>query len=176
MSRVIATNWTPSIFCLLVFGCASSSGPTYSSLQSTIPPIPPGEARIFLYTSFEYANALALEILVDGKRIRSIDEKGVFFVDLPSGPHSVICTKCAEPSNVHVLSESLGVGAIAYNAMFGADKGQVIRIAVTEGERCYVDIEAAAGAPRMVLIDPAQGRQEILDLPYIGGSVAGSAS
>ena len=65
------------------------------------------------------------------------------------------CPKAADPEQLKMVFNKLG---------------QIININLGAGESRYIEFEwaAVAGRLRMLLIDPAQGSQEILNIPYIG--------
>jgi len=89
------------------------------------------------------------DVLIDNQRVGSVADKGFFFVDVPPGTHSVSCNKCAGTGNY--------------------SPHQTVNISIGAGESRYVLFETyATYFSRMILVDPAQGSQEILDLPYIG--------
>jgi hypothetical protein len=148
----------------LVFLCLveCTAGPNYSSLQSEIQPVPPGDGRLFFYRRpraglqklYNWTNP---DILIDDRRVGSAEER-VFFVDLQPGTHVVSCKgRCAASAKVPEIG------------LF--ETGERITIQLRAGESRYVSFEFLSDAfppvQRMVLIDPAQGSQEILDLPYI---------
>jgi hypothetical protein len=156
MTQKTAAICLVSIFCLFLFGCAT--GPTYSSMQSQIPPVVSGKGRVFFYQRFATGleKLYARDILVDNQRVGSAKE-GVFFVDLPPGAHMVSLPGGADPAQ-QAGREFVKVG-------------QIVNINLGAGESRYIEFDPSVGArnhPQMVVVDPAQGSQEILDLPYIG--------
>jgi hypothetical protein len=152
-------KWFPILVCVFLCGCTSSR-PTYSSLQSKLPPVSTGKSRIFFYSRQGSEGGQLLsggllsppEILIDGQLVGEAS-RGVFFADVAPGQHTMSCRKCADPSNVHVGFFLLG---------------QVVSVSVVAGESRYVDIEYLPGGPRILLVDADQANQEIADLPYIG--------
>jgi hypothetical protein len=158
MRQQIVAICGSSIICLLLFGCVT--GPTYSSLQSTIPPVASGKGRVFLYRFLTHSIIKnGPEILIDGQSIGPAKE-GVLFVDLPLGRHTASGRRC-----IDTAAKPIDPGHFFYRA------GQSVEFNLNLGKPVYIlfepNPEVNAGL-RMILVDPAQGSQEIADLPYVG--------
>lgn len=130
------------IACFVIGGCAT--GPNYSTLASTLPPVAPGQGRVFLYRDSLYkGSAIQPDILIDGRHVGSAVPGGVFFVDLPPGLHAVLCDKLT--TNIHLVA-----GESRYVCLENYDSGNFI------------------WSVRPIVVHPDQGSQEILHLHYIG--------
>lgn len=145
-------------------GCASP--PAYSSVQGQIGPVASGEGRIVFFRSPVpgVRNRGTGFILVDNQPV-DFHNIGVFFADLPPGPHQISCTGCIDP-------------AIQQGNLALFEAGQTINFNLMAGESRYVLFDARPTGQgdavrglrfeHMALIDPAEGRKDILALPFIG--------
>jgi hypothetical protein len=88
-------------------------------------------------------------------------DKGVFYVDLPAGMHSVSCPKCQDPAKFQLGLNQLGQ---VININLIAGQSRYISFDTLQTETAVIDLYLQ----HMSLVDPDQGSQEILDLPYIG--------
>jgi hypothetical protein len=165
MARVVTSLSLLATCFALLSGCASP--PTYSSVQGQIGQVASNEGRLFFYRSPVpgVRNRGTGVVLLDNQPVL-FDNIGVSFADMPPGPHQISCSGCIDP----VINQ--------YKNLDYFEAGQTINFNIVEGESRYVLFDArptghgdaARGlrSEHMVLMDPAEGRQEILDLPFIG--------
>lgn len=66
-------------------GCASG-GPPFANVAGALPPVPPGEARIFIYRTIEpYGTPSWTEAFVNGRPIGETQPGAVLYRDVPQG-------------------------------------------------------------------------------------------
>lgn len=146
-------------------GCASP--PTYSSVQGQVRPVASDTGRIFLYRSPSplVRKRIGTYVLVDNRPVEFFSNKGVFFADLPPGPHQVWCSECIDRAHDEYKNPDF------------FETGQTINLNLMVGESRYISF--VAPQPRgdavyglhfehMTLIDPAEGSKEISNLPVVG--------
>jgi len=69
-------------------GCAMTPAPT--EISSTAPPVPPGQARIWLYRPWEPSESLNFaNIDVNGSYFGSVANGSVFYRDVPPGHYHI---------------------------------------------------------------------------------------
>ncbi len=103
-----------SLLLVAISGC--SSRPTVSSV--TIPPIPPGEGRVWVYRSYDPSESLNMtQVTMNGVYAGYSQLGGAFYRDLPPGIY-------------HVAVDS-----------YGRDFDQSTNIALVPGQQVYIKIE-----------------------------------
>jgi hypothetical protein len=76
---------------VLATGCAS--GPKYSELCKTFPPLSPEQGRIFVYRPGTFSgSAVQPEVQLNGQGIGSSQPGGFFYVDRPAGQYELSTT------------------------------------------------------------------------------------
>ena len=104
-----------SLLLVAVSGC--SSRPTVSSVA--IPPIPPGEGRIWVYRDYDPSESLNMtKVTMNGVYAGYSQLGGAFYRDLPPGVYHVAV------------------------ASYGKDFDQSTNVALVLGEQVYVKIES----------------------------------
>ena len=159
--ETILKNLALLLLFLPLAGCASP--PTYSSVQGQIRPVASGTGRIFLYRSPSplVRKRIRTYVLVDNRPVQFFSNEGVFFADLPPGPHQVWCSACIDP-------------ATRYKNLALVESGQTISLNLMAGESRYVSFDVLQPGrdglhfEHMTLTDPAEGTKEISNLPIIG--------
>jgi hypothetical protein len=127
-------------------GCAT--GPMLTDIESSIPPIPSGEGRIYLYrNAVFFGDGLRPAILLNGENIGNPIPDGFFFVDRPAGDYEISTTTEVERK----LSFELAAGEEKY-----------VRFNITMG------IMIGHVYPELVNKDEALSEME--DMHYVGES------
>lgn len=137
---------------LLIAGCAQA--PAFSSVAATLPPVQPGEARMFFYRWHEpYESTVFSAVYLNGQKQGYSQNGAVFYRDVPAGTY-----------HISVFSRAV----IPF---------QFKTVTVAPGQNLYVHIEPFPAWDRygsresfvVAIADPASGAQEIADLPLIAG-------
>lgn len=148
---------------LLMSGCGAGGG--FPSAQSPVAPITAGDGRLYVYR--RPASGLqgmfatgSVDVLVDNNRVGPVRD-GFFYVDLPPGPHTVACSgRCTESAKIPNMS-----------GIFHFESGLSMPVQLAAGEARYVAFEflfdITPPVQRMLVVDLAQGSQDIADLPYL---------
>lgn len=81
-----------SVVVALCVGCAAS-GPKFSEVANSFPPLPQDEGRIFIYRSgTPFGSAVQPDVKLDGEKIGSSQPGGFFYIDRPSGHYEISVT------------------------------------------------------------------------------------
>lgn len=138
--------------CLALFigvsltGCAS--GPTYSTIQSTLPSIASEKGRIYFYREGSpFGGGIQPSIMLDGVKVGDSVPGGVFFVDVGPGNHTVT----TETEVTRKLTFTLAAGQTRY-----------VKSTVGLGVIVYRVVPE--------LVDEKVGAEEIKSLAYTGGA------
>ena len=124
-------------------GCAT--GPKFEEYASSIPAIPDNAGRIYIYRTATFGAAIQPGIKVNGEVVGKAVPQGFFFVDRPAGSYEVSASTEAKRS----LSLNLDAGQERY-----------VRLEVKMG--------LFAGHIKPVLVDNAEGKDEIKKTKYVG--------
>lgn len=127
----------------LVVGCAS--GPTSRERAAKTLPIEAGNGRIFIYRKTTFGTAIQPDVKINDKTVGKAKPRGYFYVNLPPGEYEISASTEAERN----LSLTLDAGQERY-----------VRLEVKMG--------AFVGQVKPVLVDVAEGRQQIQDMKYTG--------
>jgi len=77
-------------FFLALAGCLGPTAPFYPEVATTIPPVPPGQGRIYFYRDYEPYESLARPYLYLNRQVAGISiPGGVFFRDVPPGTYEI---------------------------------------------------------------------------------------
>ena len=155
-----AVNRLVLLLVLAAAGCASP--PTFDQVGATLPPIPTGEARIFVYRDYEPYQSLSwVPVFFNGATIGAVGPGHVLMRDVPPGTYKI------EPK-----SEGLW-----------PDQAKTVRIAA--GDSVFAKVASFAGLNAtgsgdeleatfvVVLVDPVAARREIGTLWYDALGTAG---
>jgi hypothetical protein len=146
---------------LAVAGCGG--GPIFDQVSATLPPVPAGEARIFVYRDYEPYQSLSwVPVFFNGATIGAVGPGHVLMRDVPPGTYKI------EPK-----SEGLW-----------PDQAKTVRVAA--GDSVFAKIESFNGLDDtgasdlqttfvVVLVDPVAARREIGPLWYDVRLTAGRA-
>ena len=132
------------VVALSLAGCAS--GPTFSTIQSTLPALAAEKGRVYFYReSSPVGAAIQPSIMMDGKAVGDSVPGGVFFVDAAPGNHEVATSTEVERK----LTFTLGAGQVRY-------------------VRTNISFGIIAGRVQPELVDSKVGAGEIAGLSYTG--------
>ena len=143
----------PSALCLalaLVAGCAS--GPTYEQLSGSLPAIPPGQGRIFLFlTGATEVPGFFPQPTLDGAKIGELRTGTYLYADRPAGRHVV------------------GIYVKEGNAAFGSQGAtDPVDVLLAPGERVYIEADTLSlvGMVKVTLrpVPPDEGASTMLPL------------
>ena len=145
----------PLLILALGLGAGCAAGPTFDEVAATLPPLPPGAARIIVYRAYEPYQSLSwVPVFFNGANVGAVGPGHVFVRDVPPGAY-----------NIAPLSQGLY-----------PDQEKVVLAA--PGQTFYAKVESFKGldpsANRpvplttfvVVLVDPATARREIGPLWY----------
>ncbi|OIR15142.1 hypothetical protein GALL_42610 [mine drainage metagenome] len=127
----------------LLQGCAS--GPSYSAMANSIPPVPADKGRIYFYRPSVLGAAIQPAVRVDGVAVGKAQSEGFFYVDLAPGSHVVETTT-----------------EVSRRLTFLLGKGQ------TRYVKLAISIGFAVGHVYPELVDDAVGQKGVQDCKYIG--------
>lgn len=125
---------------LALAGCGvSPSGPGYSAVQSSIPPLAPGSGRVFFYHQSQHVGSAATpSIVLNEELVGQVPAGGFFYVDRP-------------PGNYHV-TEIIGFGVPNAEMGFSLQAGETLYI------RQYF---ALTGGNHIEVVPASLGQEEI---------------
>lgn len=89
MKRLFALILSP-VLSLMIASCAS--GPTYSEVKATLPPIPKGQGRIFVYRTALLGAAVQPKVKINDVVVGQAKPRGFFFADRLPGNYEVSAT------------------------------------------------------------------------------------
>ncbi len=128
---------------VLMAGCAT--GPRFSQLKASIPPVAQDDGRIYFYRISGLGAAVQPDVNLNGEVVGTEAPSGFFYVDRPPGDYKVVTATEVE----RTLSLTL-------------DKGQ------TRYVRFDVSLGFFVGHVYPVLVEDAVGKNEIADCHYTG--------
>jgi len=142
---------------LLLAGCVAP-GPPFGAAAGSIPPVPAGAARIFVYRALEpYETTQMASVLFNGQPAGTSANGAVFYRDVAPGQYA-ITIPATEPYPNQFKTVLLRPGETAYVRIESLSAWT----ACTEITNCY---------PTFVvrLVDPATALGEMRDLSLIAG-------
>lgn len=85
---------TRSIVSLALAGSACglvscATGPAYSEVKSTLPPIAKGHGRVFVYRPSTFGAAIKPDVKIDDKVIGTSEGRGFLYSDQTAGTHQI---------------------------------------------------------------------------------------
>jgi hypothetical protein len=142
---------------LLVFALAGCAGqaPTFDDVAATLPPVPPGEVRVFVYRDFEPYQSLSwVPVFLNGNEIGAVGPGHVILRDVPPGTYRI-----EAKSEGLWPDQAKTVDALA---------GQAIYAKITSFKGLNPSVSSGATMTTFVvtLMDPATARHEIGTLWY----------
>ncbi len=150
------------VLALAAAGCAEP--PTFDQVAGSLPPIPPGAARIFVYRGYEPYQSLSwVPVFFNGYNVGAVGPGHVIMRDVPAGTYDIaVASQGLYPNQDKVVA--LAPGQVAY-AKIGSFQG--------------LDPTADRPVPLttfvVTLVDPAIARQEIGHLWYMARRQEGAA-
>lgn len=139
-SKLFAVVALLSIF---LGGCAT--GPTFQQYASNIKPTEAEQGRIYVYRTSALGTAIQPNVKLNGETVGKAVPKGFFYVDQPAGEYQISTSTEVKRS----LSINLAAGEEKY-----------VRLDVKMG--------VFAGHIKPVLVDQAEGKEQIQKTKYIG--------
>lgn len=86
-----------------LISCAS--GPSYSEVKGTLPAIPKGEGRVFVYRTATVGFGVKPSVKMDEKVVGTSTARGFFYTDQPAGSHQIsIKTEWNHKNTVNVVA------------------------------------------------------------------------
>lgn len=73
---------------LIMVSCATS-GPKYSEMVNSTPPLSNAEGRVYIYRTSALGAAVQPDVKLDGNVVGKAVAKGFFYVDLAAGNHRI---------------------------------------------------------------------------------------
>lgn len=124
---------------------ACASGPSFMEMQSKIPPLAPGQGRIFIYRTALLGAAIQPSVTVNGEAVGHAVPGGFFYVDRAPGDYKISASTEVERD----LSLQLAAGQTRY-----------VRLAMSMG--------FVAGHVSPELVEDAEGQKDVSGLNYAG--------
>ncbi|HEX7968447.1 MAG TPA: hypothetical protein VF502_09520 [Stellaceae bacterium] len=150
------------LLALAAAGCAEP--PTFDQVAPSLPPVPPGAARIFVYRDYEPYQSLSwVPAFIDGYNVGAVGPGHVIMRDVPPGTHDIaVASQGLYPNQDKVVT--LAPGQVAF-AKITSFKG--------------LDPTANRAVPLttfvVTLVDPETARREIGHLWYTARRQKGPA-
>jgi predicted small lipoprotein YifL len=133
------------VFAILT-GCAAT-GPLYSDISASIPPVPADKGRIYFYRSDTvFGAAITSDISLDGKVVGRSERASVFYVDQTPG-------NCVVSTSTEVEKQ--------LTFTLAANETRYVHTSVSMG--------VLVGRINAKLVNAAEAKSEIAGLHYIGG-------
>jgi hypothetical protein len=129
----------------VVSGCAS--GPKYSEIKDSIPPLDPEQGRIFFYRPSAIGAAIQPNILVNGSVVGEMVPLGFFYLDRSPGNYVVSASTESEAT---------------LQLMLQANQTQYIKGSISLG--------ILVGRPNLTLVEQMNALIEMQDLGYAGST------
>ena len=116
---------------LALSSCAS--GPSYAESLKTMPPIPKGKGRVFVYRDTSLGAAVRPKVRIDDQPVGTSVAKGFIYSDQAPGPHVVsLVTEWKHKDTVAVTAGQPSF--VRTHVTMGAFVGHVIPTAVSPAE------------------------------------------
>lgn len=124
-------------------GCAS--GPSFSQMQASIPPIPADKGRVYFYRPSTMGAAVQPAVRLDGVEVGRAKSKGFFYTDVTPGNHVVETTT-----------------EVSRRLSFTLDKGQ------TRYVKLSISMGFAVGHVYPELVEDSVGEAGVSECKYTG--------
>ena len=132
--------------CVALFsGCAS--GPQFSAIKDTIPPVPADAGRIYIYRTAIVGAAVQPDVKVNGQVVGTAKPQGFIYIDRPAGSYKI------ETSTEVTRTLSLVV-----------EKGQ------TRYVRLNISLGFMVGHVYPELVDEATGLKDLNECKFVGAA------
>jgi hypothetical protein len=147
----------------LAAGCAAT--PTFDEVAATLPPPPPGDARIVVYRAFEPYQSLSwVPVSFNGANVGAVGPGQVFVRDVPPGTYDIA------PVSQGLYPNQDKVVLAAPGQTFYA------RVESFQGLNPSADRDVPLTTFVVVLVDPQTARREIGSLSYMARYQTGPAA
>jgi hypothetical protein len=133
-----------SIIGLLLASCATS-GPKYSEMADSTPPITGSNGRVYIYRTSALGAAIQPDVRLDGNVVGKAVPKGFFYADLAAGNHRIATSTEVERELTFYIDE---------------EQTRFVRLDVSMG--------FFVGHVYPNLVEPDKAKSEIKDCHYIG--------
>jgi hypothetical protein len=134
-----------ALVCALVGLSGCATGPAFSEMQNTIPPVPADKGRVYFYRPSIMGAAVQPAVRLDGTEVGTAKSKGFFYVDAAPGNHFVETTT-----------------EVSRRLTFTLDKGQ------TRYVKLAISIGFAVGHVYPQLVDNTEGEKGVAECKYTG--------
>lgn len=123
-----------SILAAATLGLVScASGPSYAEALKTMPPIPKGKGRVFVYRDTSFGAAIRPKIRIDDQPVGTSVAKGFCYSDQMPGPHVIsLVTEWKHKDTVTVTAGQPSF--VRTHVTMGAFVGHVIPTALSTSE------------------------------------------
>ena len=150
---------------LLALGACAPAGPPFATVAATLPPVPPGEARVYFYRWLEpYETTAESTVILNGVPAGISQTGAAFYRDVAPGRYTISLTsRGVYPNQFKTVELAAGQTAYARIESFRAwcnDSGGGLNGGSSAG--CYDTFVVE-------LIDPAVALGEMRDLSFIRG-------
>ncbi len=147
---------------LAAAGCAER--PTFDQVASSLPPPPPGAARIFVYRAFEPYQSLSwVPVFFNGYNVGAVGPGHVILRDVPAGTYDIaVASQGLYPNQDKVVT--LAPGQVAY-----------AKIGSFQGLNPTANRDVPLTTFVVMLADPETARREMGRLWYSAGWKKGPA-
>ncbi len=147
-----------TLLALLLAIAACAKSPTLADVASTVPPLPPGEARIYFYRAEgPYQTQTWTTVYLNGRAAGDAAPQTVFYRDVPPGQYEITL-------------RSIGLYPFQFKSV-ALDAGQTLYVRIESIRSVNKGLGAKRAPAAFVVqpVDPATGRREIENLAYISG-------
>ena len=163
MSRLYRTMLLMLAVVATVSGCAQP--PRYDEIAHTLPPLSPGQARIYAYRGPNvYEGLERVPILLNGRQAGAVGPGQVTMIDVMPGPYAIeAATQGLVPNQV--IPADLAPGQTIY-----------VKVTTVRGLNPQSQTSRQMNTHVAVLMDPAVAQQEIAGLAFISSERKAHAS
>lgn len=154
----------------LALGACAAGGPTFGSAAATIPPLPPGEARIFFYRWLEpYETLTPTTAYLNGNPVGVTEPGAVLYRDVPPGKYLVsVFSEGIYPNQFKTIE--LRAGEVAYARVESLSSWVPCG---TGGGKLGAATEGCDSTFVVQFIDPVEATYEMNGLRLIAGQSKG---
>ena len=154
------------LFLALTAGGCAPAGPPFGSIAATLPPVPAGEARIYVYRWLEpYESVAETEAFLNGNPVGVTETGTVFYRDVAPGQYTIsVHSDGVFPDQFKTVI--LKPGDVAYARIESIKSWAPCG---SSGGRSGGATEGCEDTFVVVMIDPALAQADMRDLRYIHG-------
>lgn len=137
--------WIFGLAIVLAVAAGCASGPKFDTVATSLPPVPGGKARIFIYRSSSLGAAIQPDVRLNGAVVGKAEPNGVFYVD-------------RDPGNMEVITGSEVNRKLTFTA--GAGETRYVKLGVGLGVLVYRIVPE--------LVSEEQAKKDMAGLAYTG--------